>query len=384
MQTNHTTQQPEIDLNKIYGEAQNIYQEMTKEKPNLNLFIIGATGVGKSTLINAIFGKKIAKAGSGTPITQEIQEYKIKDKFSIFDSKGLERKDYEKTLKNIKNFLETRNEQGINAQIHIALLCIQESTRRIEESEKEMLKILQEHRIPTIVVITKAQQDKDENGEKFSEIVARELKIDDAHLQRIWALAVEDDEGYIKPLKGINEMIDKVYALLGEGRKEAFARHQTYDKDKKKQSAQSLLSKYTAAAATMAATPIPFSDFALLAPTQMAMIGHISSVYDIELTKENLAKIVGAFTAVAGVGYAVKIAVGSLIKLIPAVGTLAGGTLNATMAATTTGLMGKAWIAYLDSNFDNLTDSINHLNQSKLEENYKNLKEVKEKNEVVI
>ena len=247
-----------------------------------------------------------------------------------------------------------------------------------------MLKILQEHRIPTIVVITKAQQDKDENGEKFSEIVARELKIDDAHLQRIWALAVEDDEGYIKPLKGINEMIDKVYALLGEGRKEAFARHQTYDKDKKKQSAQSLLSKYTAAAATMAATPIPFSDFALLAPTQMAMIGHISSVYDIELTKENLAKIVGAFTAVAGVGYAVKIAVGSLIKLIPAVGTLAGGTLNATMAATTTGLMGKAWIAYLDSNFDNLTDSINHLNQSKLEENYKNLKEVKEKNEVVI
>ncbi|HHQ4672570.1 TPA: GTPase, partial [Aeromonas veronii] len=40
-----------------------------------NLMIVGGTGVGKSSLINLIFGKSIAKVGTGQPVTQGCERY---------------------------------------------------------------------------------------------------------------------------------------------------------------------------------------------------------------------------------------------------------------------------------------------------------------------
>ena len=40
-----------------------------------NIIIAGITGAGKSTLINAVFGKDFAETGKGRPVTQEIREY---------------------------------------------------------------------------------------------------------------------------------------------------------------------------------------------------------------------------------------------------------------------------------------------------------------------
>ena len=76
-------------------------KNINKEK--VNIIVAGKTGVGKSSLINYIFGKEVAKVGDGQPVTQEIQEYDLEnDNITLFDTKGIEAKDYEKTLDNIK------------------------------------------------------------------------------------------------------------------------------------------------------------------------------------------------------------------------------------------------------------------------------------------
>lgn len=71
---------------------QNIFQTYEKEiitQPELNIIIAGKTGVGKSTLINAVFGEDVAKTGEGKPVTKGIKPHINKEKhLTIYDTEG--------------------------------------------------------------------------------------------------------------------------------------------------------------------------------------------------------------------------------------------------------------------------------------------------------
>ena len=104
------------------------------DKEIVNIIVAGKTGVGKSSLINYIFGKKVAKVGAGSPVTQEIEVYNLeKDNINLYDTKGIEAEDYEQTLANIQDFLnEKQQSKDENEHIHIAWLCISERSDRVE------------------------------------------------------------------------------------------------------------------------------------------------------------------------------------------------------------------------------------------------------------
>ena len=56
-----------------------------------NLAIFGATGAGKSTLVNAVFGRDVADTGVGEPVTRGVDYHRRDDGFlGIFDSEGFE------------------------------------------------------------------------------------------------------------------------------------------------------------------------------------------------------------------------------------------------------------------------------------------------------
>ena len=370
MEAAKNQQEIQLGLNDLINQAKEAFKKgMQDINSKLNVLIVGKTGVGKSTLINAVFGDAVAKTGSGKPITQEINEIKVNPNFSIYDTKGLELKGFDATCDDIANFLEENSKKRADEQIHIVWFCVAEPGRRIEEGEKRLFDIIREKDYAAIAVITKAQQDKDENKEKFSDKVKGEFGVNDEYMQRVMALEIEDDDGNIKPLRGIDDLIKKTYDALPEASKQAFAREQKYNKDVKYEAALGIINKYSVAAGAIAATPIPFSDIALLLPTQIAMISHITYNYGFKASAENITKLATSFAAVAAGGFAVRFVAGNLLKFIPAVGSLAGGAFNATVASSTTKLMGNAYLAYLNDNFEliykgdfdlfsNLTDTI--------------------------
>ena len=103
---------------------------------------------------------------------------------------------------------------------------------------------------------------------------------------------------------------------------------------------------HTAAAAT-AASPIPFSDAALLIPIQTTMI---TSLYKANGANISQGVVEGAFKAklISGLGKSLaKNLKGNLLKFIPGVGTIAGGTLNATVSVAFTEALGFAVVSEL-------------------------------------
>ncbi len=59
-------------------------EAIKKEKPIMNILLMGAIGVGKSSLINALFGQEVAKAGIGKPVTQHLEKYVDEEKGLVF------------------------------------------------------------------------------------------------------------------------------------------------------------------------------------------------------------------------------------------------------------------------------------------------------------
>lgn len=343
------------------------------ENYDLNVLIAGSTGVGKSTLINTVFGKKVALTGQGAPITQQITKYSLENGLSIYDTKGLEMKDFEATKGEIESFLGENKAKSADEQIHIAWLCLSEDSRRLQDGEIELYKMLKAYGIPTIVVVTKAERDKDpSSGERFSDFIKNELGLKESEFERVRALESEDDEGVIKKIMGVDLLINKTFETLPQAKSLAFARQQEYDKEmrelalkrlreKAKEEAEIITHSYASIAAGIAASPLPFSDIALLLPTQVGMILHIAKAYELEMNAESAKKLIIALGAVAGTGFAVRAALGTALKFIPGAGSLAGGMINGTVAAATTEMMGQTFIAYLDDNFSNLSEAIKNI-----------------------
>ena len=95
-----------------------------------------------------------------------------------------------------------------------------------------------------------------------------------------------------------------------------------------------------ASAAAAAATPIPFSDAALLVPIQLGMMAKIAQLYKIKFERAALMAIAST-TAATQVGRATFT---GLLKMVPGAGTVIGGAIGAGVASTFTYAMGQAWL----------------------------------------
>ncbi|ALS00245.1 GTPase [Enterococcus silesiacus] len=101
-------------------------------------------------------------------------------------------------------------------------------------------------------------------------------------------------------------------------------------------------------AAIIGCSPIPFSDAFLLVPVQLTMMARLHKIFG-QSWSESMGKSLGKEIVVVGLG---KSAVGNIIKLIPAVGTVTGAAINATVASTITETLGWVTVKMLNDGED--------------------------------
>ena len=75
--------------NYKFEEIQKKISENNLLRP-VDVLLVGGTGVGKSSTLNALFGTEVAKVGYGVePETKIVSDYSLNDYFRIHDSAGL-------------------------------------------------------------------------------------------------------------------------------------------------------------------------------------------------------------------------------------------------------------------------------------------------------
>ncbi len=302
-----------------------------------NIIIVGSPGVGKSTLINTVFQGNLATTGIGRPVTTSTREYaKEGIPLSIFDTQGIEKERFDTMLADLEKFMqEKQNSQDHNQHIHIAWLCLVEAPHRIEEADLAFVQMLSKY-TPVIVVITQALND---NGFRRKVI---ELLPEAKNVVRVLAQDMSiGDEGYIAKAKGLDDLINLTMEVIPNAHQDALVRalHTQI------QAALDL--KRQRARLAVGAVPLPIADAVLLVPIQITLLATISAIWGFSVSEASLSTIVSGLTtsSIATVGG--RALVGTLLKFLPGVGTVTGGLISATAAATITTGFGEAYIATL-------------------------------------
>ena len=105
------------------------------------------------------------------------------------------------------------------------------------------------------------------------------------------------------------------------------------------------------AAATAALAPIPFAHAFLIIPIEITMLASISAIFGLPIDEGVLSTLVGSIFSGALGPLAGNVIVAELLKLLPGVGSVAGGVISSGTAATLTTAFGEAYIFTLDALF---------------------------------
>jgi len=341
-----TVKHNNIDIMKLVNDCLKVLRESEDRMGHVNIIIAGKTGVGKSTLINAAFRFKKADTGMGMPVTQETQLIEEPGMpLRIYDSVGLEltEETKQKTIDDIKSLIEEKKlKNNPDEIIHCMWYCVQANSDRLEKPEQNFIAEIAEQ-IPVILVITKA----------FRRNHAKEL----AGIFRSYRLAVRnicivlaqdcDDEDYKVKAYGIEELLKITLNILStsfsESACDAFINAQT-TLELKNQKAVEIVNQTVAMAFGEGFLPIPVADIFMLIPTEITMMARITNVYGLEMTQDKIKRILFIMFSSVGAASASVFFAKSLIKIIPGIGTIAGGLLNGAAAGLMTQTFGRTYI----------------------------------------
>lgn len=346
-----------INTDQVAQQCIDAINSKIKNLKKLNIIIVGKSGVGKSTLINSVFRGNLTETGLGRPVTSEMRKIEKSDfPLAIYDTPGFELSQGQQN-KVKDEILETINKgiakRDINEAIHCIWYCINVGANRtFDDTEVEWLRDFTDSnkatQVPIIVVLTQACPKK--KAAEMKTLVEKE-NLDVVKVVPVLAQDVDFDDEYIAKAYGLDRLIDIMSEALPSELQDTLQNVQKASLEAKKKHARAAVATAVTAAFGEGFAPIPFADALVLVPTQVAMIASITTIFGLEISKGLLTTFVSSTIGTAGATILGKTIVANILKLIPGIGTAAGGAISGTTAGILTAALGEAYIKVMEQVF---------------------------------
>jgi uncharacterized protein (DUF697 family)/GTP-binding protein EngB required for normal cell division len=331
----------QADVETVAADPASYFSEQRQreaaELGHANILITGQTGVGKSTLVNAIFRAELAKEGVGRPVTQRVQRHDAPGvPVTIFDTPGIElghAKDA--VIADFKSTIAASRRHAAENFIHLAWYCIDAGQTRIQGYDVDVITALADE-VPVILVLTQCV-DEDRVSALETAIAAEHLPIQGVPVRTL-AKARRVGEQTIEPT-GLEELVWRTEQILPKAVKGAFVNAQGVVIGLKVKYARAVVAASAAAAGAVGAAPIPVSDAVILMPVQIGMLAGVTAVFGIEMSTQTATRLVVGLVGEGGVSQVGRQMAAGLLKVIPGV-----SFVNAGVASALTAALGEAYI----------------------------------------
>jgi small GTP-binding protein len=200
------------------------HQRSMAQLGHANILISGQTGVGKSTLINAVFRVPLAEEGIGKPVTKHVQKHEVQGvPVTIYDTPGIELgQAKDEVIREYRKTIAESRKGSPNDVIHVAWYCINIGQSRVQDYDIEIIRALADE-IPVILVLTQCMDD--EHAGALEKVIREERLPIDGDPVPVLARA-RRVAGQEVPSRGLEELVERTDDILPEAVRRAFANAQ--------------------------------------------------------------------------------------------------------------------------------------------------------------
>lgn len=330
-------------------------EEVKSDIKKPNILLCGATGVGKSSLVNDIFdlsvdNKDAAIVGNnGRPETRGVKKYTNEDStINLYDSEGYEIQDvdsdqqdrfYTEIISYIDK-LRNENPSQMENHIHEVWYCVSAGNKRFLDRDKDLIEKIKCKNVPVMVLVTKVDSVSEDELEQLVKEIRSQVR--DVN---IYTYSTQIDEAkedvykqYVQKEEIIKWAINNLDESLREGLLPAV---KGCLKEKKEAILKVCVPTYAAVAATAVLgtsfVSVPFSDSLPLMGIQIKMVMSIFNSFNI---KANVKNVVSDVIGTSLVSYIGKTVASQIVSWLPGIGIAVKVAVNTTVAVSITAMLG--------------------------------------------